>query len=186
MAGERLERQLLFDFFIHEVENLHHRIDWFLVFHGILFEAFLAARYFAHRITIGVLGCVVSYVWLIAGIRQLWNVRHLVRSIADDGIMGKEAGRLFKELFNAREEFQSPWMRWARATPAFGIILPFAVLVAWLVLTTTYAESGFSTTALVIIIGAFALLTVLWRSVRGPTPPPSAVEHLRPENQDNS
>ena len=179
MTEERFERRLLFDFFIHEAENLHNRVDWFLIFHGILFEAFLAAHYFVHRITLGVLGCVVSYVWLIAGIRQLWNLRHLVESIADEGIMGSEAGRVFGRLLHAREAFQSPWMKWARATPSFSIFLPFTVLTAWLFVTTTHAETGFDPTALAIIIGALALLTVIWRFVQGPKPPSSAVVHLR-------
>ncbi|HWY21792.1 MAG TPA: hypothetical protein VNX26_11265 [Candidatus Acidoferrum sp.] len=182
MAQERPERRLLFDFFIHEIENLHNRVDWFLIFHGILFEAFVAAHYFAHRITLGVLGCVVSYVWLVAGIRQLWNFKHLVSSIADDGIMGGETGQLFTKLLEAREAFQPLWMKWARATPAFGIILPSAVLIAWLVVTTTYTENGFSAIALAIVIGTLVLLTVSWRFVRGPKPPSGAVAHLRPEN----
>ena len=182
MAEERLERRLLFDFFIHEAENLHNRVDWFLIFHGILFEAFLATHYFVHRITLGVLGCVVSYVWLVAGIRQLWDLRQLVSSMGDDSIMGSDAGRVFKELFRARDAIQPSWMRWAKATPAFSIILPFAVLVAWFVITTTYTECGFSATALVIIIGVFILLTVLWRFVKGPIPPPDAVALLRPKN----
>src|SRR2546428_14157545 len=102
MVEERIERRLLFDFFIHEAENLHNRVDWFLIFHGILFEAFLAARYSVHRITLGVLGCSVSYVWLVAGICQFWNLRHLVDSLSDSQIIGNETANLIVSLFQPR------------------------------------------------------------------------------------
>ncbi len=43
MAEEPFAPRLLFDFLIHEADNIHNRVDWFLIFHGILLEAFLAA-----------------------------------------------------------------------------------------------------------------------------------------------
>ena len=101
MAKEPFARRLLFDFFIHEAENIHNRVDWFLIFHAILFEAFLNAHYSVHRITLGTLGCLVSYVWLIAGIRQLWDLRHLVESIKDRAVMGNATADAFTGLYEA-------------------------------------------------------------------------------------
>jgi hypothetical protein len=182
MAEEEFGRRLLFDFFIHEAENIHNRVDWFLIFHGILFEAFLSTHYAVHRITLGTLGCLVSYVWLVAGVRQLWDVRQLVESVKDRNIMGAAAADLFKGMYKARAECQPRWIRWARATPAFCILLPFAVLVAWLAVTTTYADSGARFSALEIIGLAIALLTVAWAFLRGPTPSAEAIALLRDKN----
>jgi len=180
MEGEEeFGRRLLFEFFIHEAENLHNRVDWFLIFHGILFEAFLSTRYAVHRITLGTLGCLVSYVWLVAGIRQLWNLRHLVNSVKDRDIMGSAAD-IFNQMYRSRGECQPRWMKWASATPAFCILLPAVVLLAWLVVTTTYAEvgAGRGWPALVILV-AIALLTVSWRFLKGPNPPAVAIAALR-------
>ncbi len=183
MANEEFRGRFLFDFFIHEAENVHNRVDWFLIFHGILFEAFLAAHYPPHRITIGVLGCLVSYVWLIAGIRQSWDLGHLVKSISNHVIMGPEAGDLFRRLFEARQQYQPAWMKWARAAPAFCIVLPIAVLAAWLVVTATATECGFR---LWVLAGAMATLLVftgLWAIVQpGPQISPQATAHLHSES----
>jgi hypothetical protein len=189
MAEERFAPRLLFDFFLHEADNIHSRVDWFLIFHGILFEAFLAAHYAVHRITLGVLGSLVSYVWLVAGIRQLWNLRQLVASVKDQAIMGPEAAALFTGMFNARTEYQHRLMRWARATPAFCIVLPLAVFLAWLVVTATYGGSGigqqfFETWRvgqhpLRITACAIVLLTVVWLCVPGPNIPDKAIACLR-------
>src|SRR5437870_3062617 len=162
MVEERIERRLLFDFFIHEAENLHNRVDWFLIFHGILFEAFLAARRPVHCITLGVLGCLVSYVWLVAGVRQWWNVRHLIDSLSDREIMGNTASNVVAGVFQARRNFRPSPTRWAHATPAFSVVLPLAVLLTWCVLTITYSEQGFSRVALVALSTAILLISWLW------------------------
>jgi hypothetical protein len=137
MAENESKERLLFDFFIHEAETVNMRADWFLIFHAILFEAFMAAHFTVQRVTLGLLGCAVSYVWLTVGIRQAWDFHHLGKSVSNDKIMGREIGSLFDRLFKARRVCQPPWMRWASATPAFCIVLPVACLVAWLIVTAT-------------------------------------------------
>ncbi len=179
MPDEKFKGELLFSFFLHEAENLHNRVDWFLIFHGILLEAFLAAHYTAHRITIGALGCLVSYVWLVSGIRQLWDLGHLVKSTSDGVIMGSGAGDLFQRLFEARQRYQPSWMKWARATPAFCIVLPIAVLAACLVVTATATERGVNLPVLAVAIATLLACTALWAIVQpGPKISPQAIAHL--------
>ncbi|SRR5713101_968329 len=153
--------RVFFDFLIHEAENVHNRVDWFLIFHGILFEAFLAARRPAHRITLGVLGFLVSWVWLVSGIRQLSNLRYLVGEVQKDDVMTSSAASLLRKMYTARSN-QSRWMKWARATPAFCVLLPATVSAAWLVATLTYPECGVSWVALGITILACGLFTLVW------------------------
>jgi hypothetical protein len=180
MADEQLKKELFFAFLLHEAENLHNRVDWFLIFHGILFEAFFAAHYNAQRITIGALGCLVAYVWLVAGIRQLWDIGHMVKSASDEGIMGREVGELFRRLFEARQLYQPRWMKWARATPAFCIVLPLAVSVAWLVVTSTAIELGINFPGLIAAVATLLVFTRLWIKVQpGPKILPDAIGHLR-------
>jgi hypothetical protein len=132
-----------------------------------------------------VLGCSVSYVWLMAGIRQLWNLRHLVDSMSDSQIMGNEAANLIANLFQARWNFQSPRIRWTRAVPGFCIVLPLAVFVAWFFVTITYTEHGGSWVAFVSILVVIVMLTCLWvyiSSSHKPIIPSEAVTSLRPRN----
>jgi hypothetical protein len=176
MAEDPFGPRLFFDFMIHEAENIHNRVDWFLIFHGILFEAFLASKRPTHQITLGILGCLVSYVWLVAGIRQLWNLRWLVGKAREEETMGTGAV-LYKQILAARNDEQPNWMRWARATPAFCVLLPSAVLVAWLVVTATYTESGISLTALEITAAFIVVLTVAWKYYPEPALPATVASH---------
>ncbi len=48
--------KLIYDFFMDEGARLHQRTDWFLIFHGILLEAFFAAPQGAARFIVGILG----------------------------------------------------------------------------------------------------------------------------------
>ena len=148
--------RMLFEFLLHESENLHSRVDWFLIFNAILFEAFFAAHN-QHRIVIGLLGSLISYVWLAAGIRQLWNIGHLVEIIRNEEIMGYETGKVFAQFYAGRWETQKWWMSWASSNPAFSGVIPLAVLSVWLYLSAT-ASGQFScpvllTAFLVIIAG---------------------------------
>jgi hypothetical protein len=179
MAEEKFEQRLLFDFFVHESENLHDRVDWCLIFHAILFEAFLTAHSPQQRVTLGALGCIVSYVWLIAGFRQLWNIRHLVGRKSDRLIMGPDAAHLFTMLFDARRRYQSRWIKWAGATPAFCVVLPSALLVAWITVTAT------ATIALGVVVIALLVLSALWWFIqeRWPVVPAQAIEHLHPKTR---
>jgi len=161
MAEEPFGPRVFFDFLIHEAENIHNRVDWFLIFHGILFEAFLASRRPEHRITLGVLGFLVSWVWLISGVRQLSNLRYLVGEVQKDNVMKSDAAVLLRKMFEDRNN-QSPWIKWARATPAFCVLLPAVVLIAWLVATLTYPQCGVSWIALGITALAWTMLNVAW------------------------
>ena len=153
--------RVFFDFFLHEAENIHNRVDWSLISHGILFEAFVTAKRPEHRITLGVLGFLVGWVWLISGIRQLSNLRYLVGEIQKADVMGPEAANLLSKMYIVRSS-QTTQMKRALATPAFCVLLPSVVTIAWLIATATYQDTGVSWVAVAIAILACALLTLVW------------------------
>lgn len=155
--------QLLFDFFIHEAENLHNRADWFLVFHGILFEAFVTSNGSTQRIPLGTLGVLVSWVWLLAGIRQQFALNHLARCMANAKIMGIETSYAFQRLWDARNKRKSIVTK-LQATPAFSIVLPAAVFATWLILVATDRQSVATALAFLwIAITTIAVATSAWR-----------------------
>lgn len=161
MTDEKTESgRMLFDLFIHEAENIHNRVDWFLIFHAILFEGFLAAHYLYHRIALSLLGCLISYVWLVAGIRQVWNLNHFIAAVSDDALMGPVAGNVFKGLYEARRTCQPRLMRWFSSVPAFSIVLPIALLSTWLFLTIT-VKGVLAFLMAVVILSVFTFLWIL-------------------------
>ncbi len=103
--------------------------------------------------------------------------------------MGGEAADVFTGLYKARSKCQPVWMRWARATPAFCILLPLAVLAAWIVVTATDTEAGIRLPLIVIGV-AIALLTVSWVFTEGPEPSSEAiaclkVKHIQKEDRND-
>jgi hypothetical protein len=187
MSDKDRHRELLFGFFIHEAENLHNSVDWFLIFHGILLEAFVSAHYQLHRVILGVLGSLVSYVWLVAGVRQLWNVKHLANAISDETVMGRETATAFAALFVARRKYQPKWMKWASAMPAFSAILPLAILIVWLALTATATECGVAWWPILVTAAVLFGATMLWRCVQErPRVPPEAIRAIAPRPDDSN
>lgn len=183
MSYKEPTNRLLFDFFIHEAENLHNRADWFLVFHGILFEGFVTSGSSTHRVALGTLGVLVSWVWLVAGIRQQWALRHLAECMADARIMDADASKAFRLLWHARTARES-WVTKFQATPAFSIVLPLAVLTTWFVLVSTHTEGGIAEAqALLIAIAAIIVVSIFWSFLYNWPPIPS-IEGMSPESPD--
>ncbi|HLG54518.1 MAG TPA: hypothetical protein VI485_04250 [Vicinamibacterales bacterium] len=165
MPDEIERRRFLFDFFIHEAEAVNMRADWFLIFHAILFEAFLGSEHMVHRLTLGAIGCITSWVWLAVGIRQSWDLKYLGFCISDKSIMGRDIGSVFDGLFKARRQQQHWSIMWARSTPAFCIVLPCVVLVAWVIFTV--APHGRVAPRNVLgVVGLLAVVTWFWRTLR--------------------
>jgi len=75
-------RKLVLDAYHREGDQISQRIDWSLIFHAILLEAFVAAHEdFYIQVTIGSLGFVVAFLWLVIGARQNWLMRHLIEAL---------------------------------------------------------------------------------------------------------
>src|SRR5215471_2780016 len=130
-------RRFLFEFFQAEAEYVNQRTDWFLIFHGILFEAFVSKQeHPRYRIILGLIGILISYLWLMAGLKQAWDLKHIVQDITDCSVMGRETAAVLKGIFGYRRKQPRP-MRWFLTTPAFCIVIPGAFLIAWLLLSNT-------------------------------------------------
>jgi hypothetical protein len=174
---EPSHQRFLFDFYIHESESINMRADWFLIFHAILFEAFAAAKAEPFlRMALGALGCLASYIWLMVGIRQCWDIQHLTRAvITNEKVMDPETAEYFRRLFFVdRAIHQRNYMKWARAIPAFCIILPGALLLTWLVLVALSPQLTCMGVAAALL--SIMVATVFWRKLgAGPRVPPQAM-----------
>jgi hypothetical protein len=125
-----------FDLFIHEAEVVNTRTDWFLVFHAILLEAFFSAEA-SRRVSdrearmVAVVGIATSFLWLMIGWRELWNVRHLARVVRRREVLGTESAQLLARFYQARRDHNPLALRWAKSTPAFCVAMPALLLYAW-------------------------------------------------------
>jgi hypothetical protein len=87
-----------------EVARLGQRTDWFLIFHGILLEAFVAAPEYTARVIVGILGFLTSYLWFMTGYRQRWLSRHLGACMGNPRLMGLEFSGVFEHVFEMRRK----------------------------------------------------------------------------------
>lgn len=77
-------RKLAFDAYLREGDDVSHRINWSLIFHAILLEAFFAAHeHGAVSLVLGALGAITAYLWLLIGIRQNRKMRYLIRAVIE-------------------------------------------------------------------------------------------------------
>jgi hypothetical protein len=134
--------KLIYDFFLDETSRVGQRTDWFLIFHGILLEAFFAAPVGAAQVFVGILGFLTSYLWFMTGYRQRWLLRHLGACMGTPKLMGAEVSELFERIFKMRRKGIPRWVEWAAPVPAFSVVIPFAFAVAWfsLLLWTDYTR----------------------------------------------
>ncbi len=131
-------RDFLLKWFWHEGENLNQRTDWFLIFHAILIEAYLAAGGTDHHLKsngleIGIFGLLTSFLWLFVGIRNEWHIKYLVECVKLDAVISPAVAHVLRTLLAARMR-QPPYVRWVRSVAAFGKTVPLACLLTWLVL----------------------------------------------------
>src|SRR5687767_6750414 len=83
---------LIQDFYFHEGERVSHRIDWFLLFHAILIEAFLTASdsdsHSGLADPIAFFGLLLALFWFAIGIRANWISKHLSKLLTTREITG--------------------------------------------------------------------------------------------------
>jgi hypothetical protein len=124
--------------FNHDDEAFHVRTDWFLVGHGILFEAFVTARTgdcgSLIALPVWIFGAVAAWAWLGTSV---WQVKTL-RDVKD---RFRGAARAYDEIQRHRRRLTAArgprmWLPfpWQHGTGVFGYILPIACLVSWLAL----------------------------------------------------
>jgi len=122
--------------FNHDDEAFHVRTDWFLVGHGILFEAFFSAL--AHdgaswiALPVWIFGVVAAWAWLSTAVWQ-------VKTLSDVKTHFREAARVYDEIQRRRgalSDKRSRYIRvlfpWQHGTGVFGYVLPMACLGSWL------------------------------------------------------
>jgi hypothetical protein len=131
MPDEITPAKLIYDFYFDEAARLGQRTDWFLIFHGILLEAFFAAPAGLPRIIVGVLGFLTAYLWFATGYRQRWLSRHLGACMGNANLMGNDCSRVFERIFEMRRRGLPGWVQWAMPVPAFAVAIPSAFAVAW-------------------------------------------------------
>ncbi len=166
-----------------EGEQINHRIDWFLIFHGILLEAFFASgdKLFL-KLPVALFGLVTAYLWLMIGARQNWQWRHLndavVAQVAED--MSDPLYVFHRRLTDIRSEKQPPLYRWVRATPIFTLVIPLTTMVTWLAVligTILSSRMHWAWTALPVVAIYAATKYSIWLNDR-PKIAPDAVAKL--------
>jgi hypothetical protein len=131
MPDEITPAKLIYDFYFDEAARLGQRTDWFLIFHGILLEAFFAAPAGVSRIIVGILGFLTAYLWFTTGYRQRWLSRHLGACMGNANLTGENCSRVFERIFEMRRRGLPGWIQWAMPVPAFAVAIPSAFTVAW-------------------------------------------------------
>lgn len=140
-GGTEFDRGVfLYERWKYEDETLGQRTDWFLVFHGILVEAFFAAETSPHRIPVALFGALTSFLWLWIGIRQRWDHQHLVKILETEKLSGSFVSASIGGIFKVRRTEQPWWLRYARATPSFTIVIPAATTLLWTCCLAIVAE----------------------------------------------
>lgn len=136
------QSEILFERWKYEDETLAQRTDWFLIFHAILLEAFFAASTPVRQLPIALFGIFAGFLWFWIGVRQRWDHQHLGRVVESEELVNPGVAQAFRGLYEVRRTLQPWWMKWARATPAFAIIIPAAVMVVWICYLGIVADSA--------------------------------------------
>jgi len=126
--------RMIFDLFLHEDDRISQRTDWFLISHAILFEAFASVTKGHHRFAIGLFGLVVSWLWLMNGLRQQWSSKQLGERIESTEVMGADISHELRGIFERRRKKMSRLYQWASAVPTFTVTIPLACVITWAVL----------------------------------------------------
>jgi hypothetical protein len=169
MDKEKDTRTLVQEYLLHEGDNITQRIDWSLIFQGILLEALFASPRLRFSIPILSLGLAISALWLVVGFRQNWTMTLLTKAVTDipDGALRLQA--ILKGIRNAQRK---PWYGCVRAVPVFTIVIPSLTFATWLALfVVKLITSGinwyWSVIAPMVLILGTALLT--WAAMRAAT-----------------
>jgi hypothetical protein len=130
------------NFFL-EAGRIDQRTDWFLIFHAILFEAFVASLRLSHRpgllyesipgLPIGLLGVISSLYWFATGCRTFWLLRQLGGYLGDECVTGTRFSAVWQIVYEGRR--RHAFLQWARPAPMFLILLPAVVMLVWSIIT---------------------------------------------------
>jgi|SRR5580692_4431855 hypothetical protein len=120
--------------FFHEDDAFHDRTDWFLVGHGILFEAFLSAREKHLSLPVWLFGLVSAWIWLTVSLRQLPQLNSMKRDFerVSTSYRTEQRQRRLDDGHRRRRSWGFSRLFFQHATTAFGVYIPLACLGVWL------------------------------------------------------
>ena len=143
-----------------EGASIDHRIDWSLLFHAILIEAFVSAEPATLALPIGLLGIFTSLVSSVIGMRQNWHWFHLFRTLISQDRAAHARSPFHRWLTQIRDEHPPDSYRWIRATPVFTIMIPLALFATWNALYWTKLVSSSGGWVWVTVWGVLLVATV--------------------------
>ena len=155
----------IYDSYFHESDRISSRTDWFLIFHAILFEAFIAITHNTARIIIiGTVGILSSLIWWVNGLRAYRISWQLGKLMADEKVTNGEISKMHNKIFEERRN-QMDIKRdgWAKHVPLYAVVTPFIFVSAWIALLIFSLPCQWSIgwSAAVIIPGSLVLLEIL-------------------------
>jgi hypothetical protein len=132
MSTKKDLRTLVHEYLLREGETISQRIDWSLIFHAILLEAYFASDRLRFGMPVLLLGVATSTLWLFIGLRQNWTMNLLFDAVrAEPG--GDDSLRTVVDGISRSQRSYAPKLyRWIRATPIFSVVIPGLTLVTWM------------------------------------------------------
>lgn len=197
-------REYVKETFFHELDRVSNRTDWFLIFHAILFEAFFACKEkdeygYIPMAVIGLIGILMSYIWLMNGIRAWNTLAQIGNYMSDSKIMGDDdtdnvvkrtnpqipqnVAEMHNRIFFDRKKtyLKGKIYSWAGDVPTFAIAIPSLFLIAWLIILWYYLCFFL----IVISVIAMVLISLIIHCI-GPGPGLNKIENQSSENLESS
>jgi len=142
-TGDLTGVKYLYDSFFGESDKISHRTDWFLIFHAGLFMAFLSAASVGEnsmpiQLILNILGVVISYYWLMSGIRAwaiLWQFGNYMKH---EAIVGRDLYNMQVRIFTERKKINKRFYGWSKPSIVFSMIMPFLFLVSWIIVAVLF------------------------------------------------
>jgi hypothetical protein len=133
--------------FNHDDDSFHTRTDWFLVGHGILFEAFFSARGLCdssvETAIVWCFGLVAAWSWLGTSLWQLETLAHDKKRLRRASPVYDDIQKWRAHRSRKRSRMMRAIFPWQHGTKVFGCVLPLVCLLAWVALGITQTSSWF-------------------------------------------
>ena len=126
-------RKHAFEAFAAEGESISFRADFFLIFHAIAFEAFVAAHGFS-ALVVGFAGLGIAITWLMIGTRQKWIAGIAIKA-ATTGSIADVSDPALEFIIRMSQE-REKYSRWphVRSIPMFAVGIPALIALSWIAL----------------------------------------------------
>jgi hypothetical protein len=105
-----------------------------LIVHALLIEAFIAGpepKQLMPALAIGLFGFTAAVLWLLIGVRQHWNMKHLFAAVLASPDDDDPLFVFHQRLTKIRKDYTPEEFGWVRATPIFSTVIPGALALLW-------------------------------------------------------